>query len=108
MFGALVISGAAASPGNEILGCRKYGHIAADFRKDQDCSHAMAYGGGWTVVNYKTEDDNEAGCWWLRSPGSYQYYAAFVSYDGSLDCTEVGVRRFVRPALWINLESDIF
>ena len=39
MLGTLVIPGTAASPGNEILGCRKYGHIAADFRKDQDCSH---------------------------------------------------------------------
>ena len=41
MLGALVVPGAAACPGNEILGCRKYGHIAADFRKDQDCSHRI-------------------------------------------------------------------
>ena len=50
--------------------------------------------------------DNEAWCWWLRSPGDYGNYAASVGDDGS-----VGVYGFyvtydhgsVRPALWLNL-----
>ena len=44
--------------------------------------------------------------WWLRSPGYYQNYAAYVELDGSVskygfavdfpDCA-------VRPAMWIDL-----
>ena len=49
------------------------------------------------------------GIWWLRSPGGYPRSASDVDRDGSRDCNSV---RFdsgcVRPALWINLESDIF
>ena len=55
--------------------------------------------GGYNVDNY---------CWWwLRSPGSYQYYASSVNSDGSIyyignDCnTSAGC---VRPAMWIELE----
>ena len=45
--------------------------------------------------------------WWLRSPGNYRFYAAFVYIDGALSMygyyvyTEKGG---VRPALWLNLK----
>ena len=48
--------------------------------------------------------------WWLRSPGDSQSYAAYVGTDGSLgstDSVDIGSNA-IRPALWINLESDIF
>ncbi len=46
--------------------------------------------------------------WWLRSPGGYQTYAAYVRGDG--DVREYGEDVSysyiaVRPALWIDLNS---
>ena len=46
--------------------------------------------------------------WWLRSPGYTQFYAAYVYSDGARNFDRVSNTRGVRPALWINLESDIF
>ena len=43
--------------------------------------------------------------WWLRSPGMYAYYAATVSFSGSMNTSGNGVydkRSAVRPALWIT------
>ena len=65
--------------------------------------------GADTSSSYKTADGSAAGWWWLRSPGDYQDGAALVLSDGSLsdgDVNYFGVS--VRPALWVNLESDIF
>ena len=65
--------------------------------------------GAWTNDSYTTADGEKAGWWWLRSPGDYQRFAAVVHTDGSLDSSHVSaVGGCVRPALWINLESDIF
>lgn len=46
--------------------------------------------------------------WWLRSPGSIQGYAAYVSYGGSLSLSSVHLGGgCVRPALRIkNLKSS--
>ena len=63
----------------------------------------------WTNNSNQTTDGEPMGWWWLRSPGYYQYRAADVDDSGSL--TNDNVRHdgnVVRPALWINLESDIF
>ncbi len=49
--------------------------------------------------------------WWLRSPGSYQFMAAFVNSGVGIegDGFEVVHGSFaVRPALWIDLNSVIF
>ena len=65
--------------------------------------------GAWTNSYYKTADDATAGWSWLRSPGSPQNGAASVDLDGTL--TYHNVRNdivCVRPAFWLNLESDIF
>ena len=70
---------------------------------------AYAIKQGAYIARSKTADGAAAGWWWLRSPGFLQNYAARVNCDGSL-----GNRNghydsgCVRPALWINLESDIF
>ena len=70
---------------------------------------AYAIANGAFTREYYTEDGDVAGEWWLRSPGNRQYTAARVSSSGSL--TSSDVRRgdgVVRPAIWINLKSDIF
>ena len=65
--------------------------------------------GAYTNDSNKTAEGEAAGWWWLRSPGGAQDCAASVSTAGSLDRS--GVDRgnhVVRPALWIDLQSDIF
>ncbi len=65
--------------------------------------------GAYTYDSYKTTEGSAAGWWWLRSPGDTQRYAAFVSTVGSLRSNGVSSDNgVVRPALWINLESEIF
>ena len=49
--------------------------------------------------------------WWLRSPGDCGIRAAFVNgEDGDVSGNGYGVRKEfgVRPAFWINLDSDLF
>lgn len=44
--------------------------------------------------------------WWLRSPGDFDYYAAFVNSYGAVCCSGVDVLYScggVRPALWVDL-----
>ena len=74
----------------------------------------------WSVGNYvtfgtypdssnKTTSGKAAGIWWLRSPGYFQGDAACVLFDGSLSNLSVGSGHYCdRPALWVNLDSDIF
>ena len=65
--------------------------------------------GAYTSSSNKTADGTDAGWWWLRSPGSLQSHAAGVYSGGSLlDYDVFSGNGCVRPALWINLESDIF
>ena len=55
-------------------------------------------------------NDSNGNCWWwLRSPGNGQDFAAFVNTSGSGRYNGVNLSNSaVRPAFWINLESDIF
>ena len=63
----------------------------------------------YTSGSSKTADGSAAGWWWLRSPGSSQENAACVLTDGSLHNIDVSnYYGCIRPALWINLEYDIF
>ena len=71
-------------------------------------AYAIAQG-GWTSPSKKTADGTAAGWWLLRSPGYYQRYTAYVSGDGSLSYHNVDYgSASVRPALWVNVETDIF
>lgn len=47
--------------------------------------------------------------WWLRSPGRFQNLAAYMGANGSY-FSDLFVNRdvYIRPALWLDLESDIF
>ncbi len=51
--------------------------------------------------------DGRPSCrWWLRSPGNYSYYAAYVGCDGSVNGIGFGVpydAAGVRPAFWMKL-----
>ena len=52
----------------------------------------------------------EAGEWWLRSPGRIQHHVAMVSDDGFISPGGGGIYSClyaVRPALWLDLTSDI-
>jgi len=58
---------------------------------------------------YQTADGEPTGFWWLRSPGNALYNAAIVTNDGSLNYDNVNFyNNVVRPAFWLNLESDFF
>ena len=71
-------------------------------------AYAVAQG-AYADSNSQTVDGEPAGWWWLRSPGYFQFFAAYVKYDGSLYHDYVDYDRgVVRPAFWLNLESDIF
>lgn len=52
-------------------------------------------------------NDADACVWWLRSPG-LRTRASSVGSDGSLSGSSVNDNYCVRPALWIDLNSDIF
>lgn len=62
----------------------------------------------YAVANGAWESDS-GNCWWLlRSPGFYQYVAAYVFYDGPVNESGIGAIDLitaVRPALWIDLNS---
>lgn len=65
--------------------------------------------GAYTSSSYKTADGAVAGWWWLRSPGSGQDGGADVSCDGSLNYNRANYTSgAVRPAFWLNLDSDYF
>lgn len=62
-----------------------------------------------TGSTHETEFGDYAEWWWLRSPGVYQDCAACVIDDGSLyDLNIDNPSGCVRPAFWLNLESDPF
>jgi hypothetical protein len=65
--------------------------------------------GAYTSSSDKTAKGKSAGWWWLRSPGYFRNSAAYVIDDGALSYFSVDSDNgSVRPAFWINLDSDIF
>ena len=56
------------------------------------------------------KDGRSAGWWWLRSPGDSQKGAMRVDHDGKHNYEYYVYHKggCVRPALWVNLKSDIF
>ena len=85
-----------------------YGNSSNTKSRIAPTAYAIAHG-AWASPYKKTADDIDAGGWWLRSPGYYQRYAAYVSSDGSLSDQNVDYgSASVRPALWVNIEAGIF
>ncbi len=71
-------------------------------------AYAIAQG-ALTNSSCKTASGKAAGVWWLRSPGRGRSRAAYVYTFGSLFDRSVNYDYIcVRPALWVNLDSDIF
>ena len=65
--------------------------------------------GAETESSFLTADGDAAGWWWLRSPGGCPNSGAGVSPNGSLSYTRAYHRTYlVRPAFWLDLNSDIF
>jgi hypothetical protein len=68
----------------------------------------------WENNKYLTADGEPAGRWWLRSPGRYEYRAAHVIGNGSLQNSHVSAAAdhygggVARPAIWVDLNADIF
>jgi tetratricopeptide (TPR) repeat protein len=76
-------------------------------RKCAPTAYAKAQG-AYTSDIYKTASGAATCWWWLRSPGTGQSLAAYVSNGGSVSCSGYTVNYdfdAVRPALWINLDS---
>ena len=76
----------------------------------QPTAYAISQGAA-TSTQYKTSSGMAAGWWWLRSPGDKPYFAAHVQDSGLLGRDNVFMvhpNSVVRPAFWLNLESDIF
>ena len=64
--------------------------------------------GAFTFDGFQTKEGDDAGRWWLRSPGGRQNCVAYVHGDGSLDYYVEFINGTVRPAFWLDLESDLF
>ena len=74
-----------------------------DSRKSTNTAYVASYSGMYGV--------GEADSWWLRSPGRYAYYAAYVNFGGSVDDTGDYVDSpyiAVRPAFHLDLNSVLF
>lgn len=62
----------------------------------------------FAVANGARESDSGNFWWWLRSPGNYQNFAAYVTIGGGVYGYGYGVNLAnlaVRPVLWIDLNS---
>lgn len=85
-----------------------YGNSSNTKSRVAPTAYAIAQGAGENS-SYKTADGIDAGWWWLRSPGIFQYNAAFVFPFGSLGSSDVdNDSGSVRPALWVNIEMNVF
>ena len=71
---------------------------------------ALAISAGADVSNNcLTADGEAAGGWWLRTPGGSPKCVEVVSREGSLSYIRTYHKQcIVRPAVWINLNSDLF
>ena len=78
-----------------------------EMRRCSPTDYATAQGA--LVSTYIKTDGKGTGWWWLRSPGYDQNGAARVRNDGSRSSINVfSDSGCIRPALWLNLESEIF
>ena len=99
------------SPGNDtndkifllsITEVNKY-FSSDEARKCAPTDYAISHG-AWANDSCET-DGRTIGWWWLRSPGFYSSFAAYVDYDGSVHNLGFDVyhsRNVVRPALRVQ------
>ena len=80
---------------------RRYFHSYRD-RKCRATGYAVSRGASISPRNGRS-------CWWLRTFGSVMYWADVVIFDGTDHFSEVNEKdNLVRPALWIDLTTDLF
>lgn len=98
-----------------LLSCAEANHyfgVTTGAENTKSRASATAYAislGDWTNHDSTTDEGEPAGRWRLWSSGFDQTTAAFVNDDGSLACGDVASdRNYIRPVLWLNLDSDIF
>ena len=64
--------------------------------------------GAYVRSNYKISG-RSTGVYWLRSPGRNKSNATRVSKEGQIRCDKVSRKDVaVRPAIWVNIEADVF
>ena len=64
-----------------------------------------------SIREAEKNSNGDADVWWLRSPGSNSSKAIFVHPQGTIYVNGENVSNEffgVRPALWVNLKSDVF
>lgn len=77
------------------------------FKTDKD---RIAFGTQIAKQQYMQENESLGLKWWLRMPGYYDYRAAIVNEDGSLDYDGYSASRgflAVRPAMWVKYGKGI-
>ena len=89
---------------------KKYGFIAYGSPDEGRRSKCSTYAFAMGCSRSRDNDYKENVCWWLRSPGSHSYYAAYV-YDtgwvfGDGNFVSNSFYGGVRPALYLNLSSS--
>lgn len=62
----------------------------------------------YTYNESKTIDGQNAGTWWLRSPGKKSLDASVTTASGMFNSSDVNLVEIVRPALWVSIDSLIF
>ena len=92
-------------------------YLGVKFWRDEDANKVEArvaptayaiHTGADPSSTMQTADGDATAWWWLRSPGEVQILAACVTGGGSLHNSGVNTDGCAdRPALWINLDSDI-
>ena len=97
---------------NKYLGVEHYWEVSGSKQNTKSRVAPTAFAkaqGAWLSDSNQTVDGEAAGKWWLRSPGVGRKSVASVFTDGSLchGCINYD-DGCVRPAFWLNLESDIF
>ena len=68
-------------------------------------------GGSYVSANHRLRNGEGTGWWWLRSPGILGSDAANVHTGGDVlgfGSSVANSGASVRPALWLNLQSEIF
>ena len=90
---------------NRYLGVSWYGD-GSDKARMELTEYAIQKGAGYHTPRFEDDDGRTYWHWWLRSPGYKQDDASDVTTSGSLVTSGVTSEfPFVRPALWVDLNS---
>jgi len=86
--------------------CCYFGDSTANYKRKGSTGSNHYLTDGNDAIRRAKDVSGKAYWWWLRSPGSYSSYAAYIDGKGSVFVSGNDVGRDsggVRPAMWINL-----